>query len=113
MLVNGEMQKDAIRPDFNKSIFVDFAGVKITSDAGFLLMREINQCFGIIESACNHLVDERSDPHKKHALEQMIRQRVYQIAGGYEDCNDADHLRSDPALRLSWTKGTSSEPVNR
>jgi len=40
MLVNGETQKDAIRPDFNKSIFIGFAGAKITSDAGFLLIRE-------------------------------------------------------------------------
>jgi len=50
MLGNGEAQKDAIRPDFNKSIFIDFAGAKITSDAGFILMRKVNQQFGIIES---------------------------------------------------------------
>jgi len=105
MLVNGEAQKDAIRPDFNKSIFIDFAGAKITSDAGFLLMREIDQRFGIIESGCTHLVDKRSTFHKKHTFEQMIRQRVYQIAAGYGDCNDADHLRIDPALRLALDKG--------
>ena len=35
----------------------------------------------------------------------MNRQRVYQIAAGYEDCNDADHLRIDPALRLALGKG--------
>jgi hypothetical protein len=87
MLVNGEAQKDAIRPDFNESIFIDFAGTKITSDAGFLLMREIDQRFGIIENGCRRLVDERSAPHKKHTFEQMVRQRVYQIAAGYEDCN--------------------------
>ena len=40
MLGNGEAQKEAIRPDFNRSIIIDFAGAKITSDAGFLLMRE-------------------------------------------------------------------------
>ena len=41
MLGNGEAQKEAIRPDFNRSIFIDFAGAKIPSDAGFLLMREL------------------------------------------------------------------------
>ena len=41
MLGNGEAKKEAIRPDFNKSIFIDFSGAKITSDAGFLLMREV------------------------------------------------------------------------
>jgi len=105
MLGNGEAKKEAIRPDFNKSIFIDFAGAKITSDAGFLLMREVDQRFAIIESGCNHLVDERSASHKKHTYEQMIRQRVYQIAAGYEDCNDADLLRVDPALRLALDKG--------
>ncbi len=47
MLGNGEAQKEAIRPDFNRSIFIDFSGAKITSDAGFLLMREVDQRFGI------------------------------------------------------------------
>jgi hypothetical protein len=59
MLENGEAEKGAIRPDFNRSIFIDFAGAKITSDAGFLLMREVDQHFGIISSGCRHLVDER------------------------------------------------------
>ena len=105
MLGYGEAKKEAIRPDFNKSIFVDFAGAKLTSDAGFLLMREVDQRFGIIENGCKHLVDERSASHSKHTYEQMTRQRVYQIAAGYEDCNDADFLRVDPALRLALDKG--------
>ncbi len=105
MLGNGEAQKEAIRPDFNRSIFIDFSGAKITSDAGFLLMREVDQRFGIIESGCSHLVDDRSASHKKHTFEQMIRQRVYQMAAGYEDCNDADNLRIDPAMRLALGKG--------
>lgn len=105
MLVNGEAQKDAVRPNFNRSIFVDFAGAKITSDAGFLLMREIDQRFGIIEGGGTHLVDKRSTSHKKHTFQQMVRQRVYQIAAGYEDCSDADHLRIDPAVRLALDKG--------
>ena len=50
MLPIGEGSKEAIRPDFNKSIIIDFAGARITSDAGFLLMREVDQRFGIIES---------------------------------------------------------------
>ena len=45
---------------------------------------------------------------KKHSFEQMIRQRVYQIAADYEDCNDADLLRIDPALRLALDKGHQS-----
>ena len=105
MFENGAAEREAIRPDFNRSIFIDFAGAKITSDAGFLLMREVDQRFGIIESGCSHLTDERSASHRRHTFEQMIRQRVYQIAAGYEDCNDAEFLRVDPALRLALDKG--------
>jgi hypothetical protein len=108
VLGNGETKNGAIRPDFNKSIFIDFAGAKISSDAGFLLMREVDQRFDIIQNGCKLLEDTRSVSHTKHSLDQMIRQRVYQIAAGYEDCNDADLLRIDPALRLALGKGHQS-----
>ena len=98
----------AVPPDFNKSIFIDFAGAKITSDAGFLMMREVDQRFDIIQSGCKLLKDTRSVSHKKHSFEQMIRQRVYKIAAGYEDCNGAVLLRIDPALRLALDKGHQS-----
>ena len=71
MLGIGERQREAIRPDFNRSIFIDFASAKITSDAGFLLIREVDQRFGTIESGCNYLVDERAATHKRHTFEQM------------------------------------------
>ncbi len=70
MLGNGEAKKEAIRPDFNKSIFIDFAGAKITSDAGFLLMREVDQRFGIIESGCNHLA-----PGDRHLINLIYRHK--------------------------------------
>jgi DDE family transposase len=50
------------------------------------------------------LEDLRSTAHTKHALIQIVRQRVYQIAAGYEDCDDADFLRIGPALRLAIGK---------
>lgn len=63
-------------------------------------MREVDQRFGIIESGCSQLVDNRSASHKKHTFEQMIRQRVYQMAAGYEDCNEADYLRIDLVIEV-------------
>jgi hypothetical protein len=100
----GESPKKAIRPDFNRSIMIDFQGAKITSDVGFLLVREIDDRFKIIDPMKDCLEDLRSPAHTKHAMVQMVRQRVYQIAAGYEDCNDADFLRIDPALRLALGK---------
>jgi len=84
---------------------IDFQGAEITSDTGFLLLREIDERFGILGPIGSELEDARSWVHSKHSLLQMARQRVYQIAAGYEDCNEADFLRIDPALRLAIGKG--------
>ena len=104
MIDSGESRKEVIRPDFNRSIMIDFQGATITSDVGFLLMREIDDRFKIIAPMGDCLEDLRSSTHSKHSLVQMIRQRIYQIGAGYEDCNDADFLRIDPALRLALGK---------
>ncbi len=85
MLGDGGSPKDALRPDFNRSILVDFRGAKISSDTGFLLLREMDERFDIIGPMDDCLEDPRSPMHTKHSLVQMIRQRVYQIAAGYED----------------------------
>jgi hypothetical protein len=102
----GERKKGPMCPDFNRSIRMDFHGARLSSDTGFLLLREIDERFGIIEAMGEALEDNRSPSRTKHSIVQMIRQRVYQIAAGYEDCNDADFLRIDPALRLSLGKDT-------
>ena len=104
MLNSGESQKKVIRPDFNRTIMIDFHGATITSDVGFLLMREIDDRFKIIAPMGDCLEDLRCPKHTRHLMVQMIRQRVYYIAPGYEDCNDADYLRIDPALRLAIGK---------
>jgi len=104
MRVVGDKHTGTIRPDFDRSISIDFQGAKITSDTGFLLMREIDQRFNILSEAACQIDDPRSPRHTDHSLVQLLRQRVYQVAAGYEDCNDADHLRVDPALRLALGK---------
>ena len=102
---SGEQQTETIRLQFDRSIMIDFQGAKITSDTGLLLLREIDERFGILGPIGSELEDTRSWIHSKHTQLQMVRQRVYQIAAGYEDCNDADFLRIDPALRLAIGKG--------
>ena len=98
-------ERETIRPEFDRSIMIDFRGAKITSDTGFLLLRAIDVRFGILGPIENELEDTRSWIHSNHTQLQMVRQRVYQVAAGYEDCNDADFLRLDPALRLAIGKG--------
>jgi len=100
----GDKKKGIIRPDFDRSISIDFQGAKVTSDTGFLVIREIDQRFNILGGAASKIDDPRSTRHTDHSLLQLLRQRVYQVAAGYEDCNDADDLRVDPALRLALGK---------
>jgi hypothetical protein len=101
----GEEQNETIRPEFDRSVMMDFQGAKITSDTGFLLLREIDERLGILGPIENEIEDARSWVHSKHSLLQMTRQRINKMAAGYEDCNDADFLRIDPALRLAIGKG--------
>jgi hypothetical protein len=105
MLDSGESQKEVIRPNFNRAILIDFQGAQITSDTGFIVLREIDDRFRIIEPMKDCLEDLRSPTHANHSLVQMVPQRVYQIAADYEDCNEADYVRIDPSLRLALDKG--------
>ena len=105
MVGHGEKERETIRPEFDRSIMIDFQGAKITSDTGLLLLRAIDERFGILGPIESELEDTRSWVHSNHTQLQIVRQRVYQITAGYEDCNDADFLRIDPALRLAIGKG--------
>jgi hypothetical protein len=105
MLRDSGSQKEALRPNFDRSIMTDFQGSRIGSDTGFLLLREMDEHFDVIGPMSDCLEDRRCPVHTRHTLVQVNRQRVYQIAAGYEDCNDADYLRIDPALRIAIGKG--------
>jgi len=83
---------------------IDFQGATISSNSGFIMLREVDEHFRIIDPMGECLEDLRSLAHTKHSFVQMVRQRVYQIAAGYEDCNDADFLPIGPALRLAIGK---------
>ncbi len=88
----GDKKRGTIRPDFDRSISIDFQGAKITSDTGFLVMREIDQRFNILSEATSQIDDPRSARHTDHSLLELLRQRVYQVAAGYEDCNECDTM---------------------
>ena len=69
---SGEEQNETIRPEFDRCIMIDFQGAKITSDTGFLLLREIDERFGILGPVGSELEDTRSWVHSKHTLLQMV-----------------------------------------
>jgi hypothetical protein len=69
VLDSGESQKEVIRPDFNRAIMIDFQGATISSDTGFILLREVEERFGIIDPKKDCLEDLRSPtPSPLHPL---------------------------------------------
>ena len=99
-----------------RKLTVDFGGGEITSDSGLLLVRQADQSLGLLEGLANCITDRRDGRYTDHDLLTLLRQRIYQIVAGYEDCNDANFLRKDPALkaacgRMPSDKGLGSQPT--
>ena len=83
-----------------KKVIADFEGGVVTSDAGLLLLRETERKIGIIHRLAGCIPDNRDQRYIDHRILELIAQRVMQIACGYEDADDSDSLRSDPALKI-------------
>ena len=83
----------------NKIVVGSFDGGDVTSDTGLFLLREADRKIGLIKSMAEAMEDRRDQDQVKHKVFEMLRARVYGIAAGYEDANDLDTLRNDPALK--------------
>lgn len=84
-----------------KKVEADFDGGNLTTDGGVLFLRQVESSVGIIRRIVSCLPDRRHESYVIHSLEEMIRQRVFQIACGYEDANDCNDLRSDPGFKVA------------
>src|SRR5919199_1167215 len=76
-----------------------FDGPQLTSDGGLCWLSEADSALGLCAALAQHIPEWRHGS-VRHSLETLVRQRVFQIACGYEDQNDAATLRSDPLLKL-------------
>src|SRR5690554_4759364 len=94
-----EEQSLRLFPVEQKNIELSFSGERISSDGGLLLLREVNRQIGLIEQISNCITDNRDQRYIDHTIEELVSQRAYQIAAGYEDCNDSDELRHDQILK--------------
>jgi hypothetical protein len=90
-----------------REIVAEFSGGTITSDAGSLLRKETDAKMNLLARLAECFTDRRNPVLLEHTLQQMLRQRVYGLALGYEDLNDHDWLRQDPLLAAMAGK---SEP---
>ena len=77
-----------------------FDGGRISSDAGALLLREVDQRIGVLDRLANCFTDYRNPNSVEHSVHALVAQRVYGLALGYEDLNDHDVLRKDSVLAL-------------
>jgi Transposase DDE domain group 1 len=84
-----------------KRVIADFDGGRLTSDGGVMLLSMAERRLGIADRLARCFPDGRDPARVTHTLADMIRARVFAIACGYEDCNDLDTLRKDPAFKLA------------
>jgi hypothetical protein len=82
-------------------VVADFDGGMVCSDGGLLLLRKANERLGLTKMMAMCLYDKRRPDLVTHSVEQMLAQRTYGIAAGYEDCNDAGSLRYDAMHQLA------------
>jgi hypothetical protein len=95
----GEARKDALRVNFDNELKLEFHGARITSDAGLLAYRELDQVLGLTEFAEDEFTDVRTGKNTRHGITALLRQSVFSRLAGYEDTNDAERLCVDPAMR--------------
>ena len=101
----GERQGWLFEPTFNRSIKVRQADPRITSDAGALVLREVDHRLGLVADLAGGLRDPRHPTRVRYTQVELIRQYLYGLALGYVRTDDADTLAHDPAMRLAvWDR---------
>jgi hypothetical protein len=88
-----------LRVAFDRRLKLEFHGARITSDAGLLAYRELDDALGLTATAASALAEGRRGRNIRHRLLGLLRQAVYGRLAGYEDVNDAERLARDPAMR--------------
>ena len=100
MNLMGEKQNRPFHFSFNSSLKVGFQGSRITSDAGLLLVRELDERLGLDQLISDNLTDNRRGKNTQLPLPDLLRQSIYSRLAGYEDLNDAERLSNDPTFRV-------------
>jgi Transposase DDE domain group 1 len=94
-----------------KSVALDFAGGDLSSDAGLLPLALADQRLGLTQQLAAAIHDPRDPRRIEHSMHDLVRERVYLIAQGYADANDANTLRHDPLLKLTVGRAPGEAPL--
>src|ERR1035438_1354434 len=95
----GEGRSQALKLSFDRRLALEFHGAKISSDAGLLAYREMDDVLGLTTMGGRVLNDWRTGKNTQHSMLALIRQSIYGRLAGYEDTNDAERLAVDPIMR--------------
>ena len=96
----GELSPAPLLLDFDARLRLEFRGATLTSDAGLLALRELDDALGLTDRAAQFLSDARTGLNVRHDFGVLLRQSLVSRIARYDDVNDADRLVLDPALRL-------------
>ena len=96
----GDGEKTPLKLNFDSKVRLEFRGATITSDAGLLACRELDDALGLTDAAEEYLNESRTGKNILHKLIPLLRQSIYSRLAGYDDTNDADRLSKDPAMRV-------------
>jgi len=106
----GEVQGIPFRPAFNRSIRVEASRTPLTEDAGVLPLRDIADSLGL-DAVAAGVIDHRAQTHITHPIYELLRSRVFLLAQGWQDQDDADTLRHDPALAIAVSQRRGDRPL--
>ena len=98
----GDSQKDALRVDFDRHIKLEFHGPTVSSDAGLLAYRELDDALQLTSTAASGLHDTRTGQNTQHSLLALLRQSIYSRLASHENVNDANASPSIPRSGL-WS----------
>src|SRR6202166_3744318 len=96
---------------FSRRVQAEFTAGRVSSDGGALLLREADRKINLLGRLAACFIDGRSPLLVRHRLSEMVAQRIYGLALGYEDLNDHEQLRSDPLLGLLSGKRELDKPL--
>ena len=97
-----------LSPVEGKPLTATFDAGRLSSDGGVIVLREIAKRLGLAETITGPLGDDRDPSRVRHSFAEMAMARMVMIAAGYEDCDDVDALRSDPALKIAVGRAPES-----
>ncbi len=97
----GESKNSALKPQFDRHLRLEFRGAKVTTDAGLLAVRKLDEALVLTKMAGEMINDNRTGRNVQHELTGLLRQSVYARLAGYEDVNDQELRLRDPAMHAA------------